>query len=124
MGVACLLLGPDLSEEQTMLTMLQLFSLLVFARSLHSTWFVCVCPSWQQMEKQCVDALAKLNAVIMILEEEGGGGCSGDMANKDAFCQPPVSSEQTSAFLKHLLLVAPNKFMYNKIIYRVFFDHM
>lgn len=49
-GVVCLLLGPDLSEEHTMLTMLQLFSLLVFARSLYSTWFVCVCPSWQQME--------------------------------------------------------------------------
>lgn len=44
------------------------------------------------------------------------------MANKDAFCQPPGSSEQTSAFLKHLLLVAPNKFMYNKIIYRVCFS--
>lgn len=73
-GVVCLLLCPDLSEEHTMLTMLQLFSLLVSARSLHSTGFVCVCPSWQQMEKQCVDALAKLNAVIMILEGGRGGG--------------------------------------------------
>lgn len=71
------------------------------------------------MEKQCVDALAKLNAVIMILEEGGWGGwggCSGDMANKDAFCQPPVSSAQTSAFLKHLLLLL----LINSCIIKIF----
>lgn len=104
--------------------MLQLLSLLVFARSLHSTWFVCVCVSLLAADGKTM-CWCTCKAKCSHNDPGGGrGGCSGAMANKDAFCQPPVSSEQTSAFLKHLPLAAPNKFIYDKIIYRVFFDHM